>query len=179
MGGTRRTISARARFRGRTGGLGRRPPDAGVAAMELGMVAPVLVALCMGIWDFGRVYMAQLQLSTALASGTEFAFAQGQSASGTALTTAVQSFVQTVSPVSLSTIAVSYNNGLGASNYYCVSGAPATYTLATSSTTACADGSMPGKFVSISGSFTFSPLFAPDQFLLPSTVTQSVVVRVQ
>ncbi len=151
----------------------------GVASLELGLVAPTLITICIGISDFSVVYHKQLQLSSALAAGAEYAFNKGQSESGTTLSNDVASFVQAISAVTLSSVTSSVNGGNIATDYYCVSGSPPTFGGPYSSGASCADGSTAGQFISITGSYTYTPTFRANKAFLPGTFTQSVIVRLQ
>jgi len=151
----------------------------GVASLELGLVAPTLITICIGIADFGIVYHKQLQLSSALAAGALYAFNKGQSESGTTLSNDVASFVQSISAVSLSSVTSSVNGGNVATSYYCVSGNPATYSGPYSAGASCADGSTAGQFISISATYSYSPIFRANKAFLPGSFTQSVITRLQ
>jgi hypothetical protein len=154
---------------------------AGIAALELGLLAPVLILLIVAMSDFSMVYHKQMQLSAALTAGAEYAFTTGQTESGTTLTTDVTNFVKTVSAVTLSSASASYNGGLIAADYYCVKGSPPTYSGPYVSGFLCVDGSgsTAGKYISISGSFTYTAIFAADQHFFPTAFTQTVLVRLQ
>jgi Flp pilus assembly protein TadG len=151
----------------------------GVASVELGLVAPTLITLCVAISDFSIVYHKQLQLSSALTAAAEYAFARGQSETGTALASDVASFTQAISAVSLGSVTANFNGGLAATNYYCVTGSPATYSGPYSSGATCPDGSTAGQFVSISATYSYTPMFGANKAFLPGTYTQSVIVRLQ
>lgn len=165
------------RFQRTRPGCGR----SGVAAMELGLVAPVLILLLVAMADFSVVFHKEMQLSAALAAGAEYAFTAGQTESGTALTTDVSNFVNTISAVTLSSVSSSYNGGLIAADYYCVKGSPPVYSGPFLSGYPCTDGSgsTAGRYISISGSFTYTPIFKTDSKFLPTTFSQSVLVRLQ
>jgi hypothetical protein len=167
--------------RGSARGFGRGAARAGVAAMELGLVAPVPILLLVAMSDFSMVYHKQLQLSAALAAGAVYAFTAGQTESGTALTGDVTNFVNTVSAVTLSSVSATYNGGLVASGYYCVKGSPPVYSGPYISGFPCLDGSggTAGKYISISGSFTYTAIFKVDSKFFPSAFTQTVLVRLQ
>jgi Flp pilus assembly protein TadG len=165
---------------------------AGVAAMEFALVTPVLVWLFIGVADFSMAYHDQLEVSSALSAGAEYAFTQGQTTSQTVQTldTNVQNFVTNVIGLNLkgasSTVSVAYNNGLtstsstlSSASCYCVSGSPATYTASASCGAACGDGSTSGTWVSITGSFTYTPMFAGDSIFFPSALSQTIVVRLK
>jgi len=154
---------------------------AGVAALELGLLAPVLILLLVAMSDFSLVYHKQMQLSAALAAGAAYSFTAGQTESGTVLTADVTNFVNTVSAVTLSSVSATYNGGMIAADYYCVKGSPPVYTGPYVSGYPCADGSgsTAGKYISISGSFTYTAIFTVDQRFFPAAFTQTVLVRLQ
>jgi Flp pilus assembly protein TadG len=152
---------------------------AGVASVELALLAPVLLLFVTSLTDLSLIFHKQLQLSSALTSGAEYGFTQGQSESGTALTADVINFVQTLSGGTLSSVTATYNNGLVAADYYCVSGSPAVYTGPYAAGAACADGSTAGKFLSITGTFTYTAMFKADKALFGNSFSQTVVVRLQ
>jgi hypothetical protein len=126
--------------------LGRR----GVASVELGLVAPTLITMCVAISDFSIVYHKQLQI-----------------------------FLQAISAVNLSSASASFNGGLNAADYYCVSGSPATYSGPYNIGSTCTDGSTAGQFISISATYSYTPMFGANKAFLPGTYTQSVIVRLQ
>jgi Flp pilus assembly protein TadG len=152
---------------------------AGVASVELALLAPVLLLFVTSLTDLSMIFHKQLQLSSALTSGAEYGFTQGQSESGAALTADVINFVQTLSGGTLSSVTATYNNGLVATDYYCVSGLPAVYTGPYAAGTACADGSIAGKFLSITGTFTYTAMFKADKAFFGNSFSQTVVVRLQ
>jgi Flp pilus assembly protein TadG len=156
-------------------GCGRR----GVASLELGLVAPVLITICIAVTDFSIVYHKELQLSSVLTAGLEYAFNKGQSETGTTLSSDVAGFVQTISGVNLSSVTSSVNGGKIATDYYCLTGYPATYSGPYGSGTLCTDGSTAGQFISITASFTYTPIFSPDKAFLPGTFTQTTYTRLQ
>jgi Flp pilus assembly protein TadG len=159
----------------------RKSWNAGVAAMEFALLAPFLFALFAGVADFSIAYHYQMQVASALAAGAQYAFSQGQNESGSTLTNDVTSFVNKISPVTLSSVTASYNNGLDASSCYCVSGSPPAYTGPATCGSACSDGSgsTAGKYVSITGSFSYTPLFVLDQAFFSGAFSQTVTARLQ
>lgn len=50
----------------------------GIAAVELALVAPVLVAVLVGIWDFGRFTYENARLTSAAGAGAQFLFHVGK-----------------------------------------------------------------------------------------------------
>lgn len=160
--------------------LGSKSHKAGVAALELALVAPIFVVLLLGISDLSMAFHQQLQMSSAVAAGAQYAFARGQVGdTGSTLTTEVNSFVNAISPFSLTVTSIYNNHNNSATNCYCVSGTAPTYSSTMSCGATCTDGSTAGKFVSISGQFTYAPMFSPDSALFPKPFTQTVTVRLQ
>jgi Flp pilus assembly protein TadG len=159
----------------------RRSGNAGAAAVELALLAPAFVSLLVGVADFSMAYHDQLQLSSALAAGAEYAFTKGQTESGSTLSTDVTNFVTSVSPISLTSVTASYNNGLSASSCYCVHGSTPSYTLSAACGTTCLDGSgsTSGKYISIFASFTYTAIFTADQVFFSGPFTQTVTARLQ
>ncbi len=153
----------------------------GVASLEMALVTPVLIMFAVALADCSMVYHKQLQLSSALSAAAEYAFTLGQSESGTTLTSAVSSFLQTISPVSLSSVTVTYNGGLIASDYYCVTGSPPVFSGPFAAGAACTDGSgsTAGRYISITGNFTYTPIFKADSGMFPNPISQTVMVRLQ
>jgi len=155
-------------------GLGR----SGVAAVEMGMVAPILIGITAGISDCSLAYHEELQLSSTLASAAEYAFNKGQAETGSALTGDVTSFVNAVSPVTLSSVSVTYYGGAASTSYYCVSAA-GVFTGSYTQGAACNDGSgsTAGQYITISGSFAYKAVFPTDKAFMPTSYTQTVIVR--
>jgi Flp pilus assembly protein TadG len=144
-------------------------------------VAPLFVALLLGVSDLTMAFHRQLQLSSALAAGAQYAFVHGQTETGSTLTTDVTNFVNAISPFTLTTVTSNYNNGLSTTSCYCVSGTTPTYSDTMTCGATCTDGSgsTAGKFVSISGKFTYTPLFSLDSAFFANPFTQTVTVRLQ
>ncbi len=151
------------------------------AAVEFGALAPMLITFCVGVIDLSFMFQKELQLTSALASGAEYAFTQGQTESGGALTNDVSAFLQAISGVSLASVTVTYNGGLDANAYYCVTGFPAVFSGPYAAGSACSDGSgaTAGKFITLQASFAYTPIFKQDKALMPTSYTQSVIVRLQ
>jgi Flp pilus assembly protein TadG len=154
---------------------------AAAASVELALLLPIFVGLFLGLTDFSFAYHRQLQLSAVLAAAGQYAFAQGQTESGTTLANDVTSFASTVTTVPLTAITASYNGGLSASSCYCISGANRTYSAAMTCGALCTDGSgsTAGKFITISGTITYSAMFSMDLLFFANPMSQTVTVRLQ
>ncbi|MGD0108582.1 MAG: pilus assembly protein TadG-related protein [Rhodopila sp.] len=109
------------------------------------------------------------------------AFTQGQTESGSTLTTDVKTSVNVITPISLTTVTANHSNGLSSRSCYCIDGLPPARSAAMTCGATCTDGSgsTAGKFVSIAGSFTYMALFPGDQVFFSNPYTQTVTVRVQ
>jgi Flp pilus assembly protein TadG len=164
-------------FPTRLGPLGQ----AGAAAVEFALSAPFLIFFFIGTADFAIAYHRAIQLSEALTAGALYGFTQGQTESGSTLTSDVTSFVQSVSAVTLSSVTAAYNGGLAAASCYCVQGAALTFTGPVTCGSTCTDGSgsTAGKYLTITGTFTYTPMFPSDQMFFTSPLTQTVLVRVK
>ncbi len=166
--------SRRAGRRRRPDGLGR----SGMAALEMGLCAPVLVAFIAGVSDCSFVYHEKLQLAAVLTAGAEYAFNKGQSETGSTLVNDVTAFVTAASPITLSTVSATYYGGATSTSYYCVS-TTGVFTGGYTKGQACTDdsGAVAGQFISISGTFSYAAIFPADTTFMPTTFPQTVIVR--
>jgi Flp pilus assembly protein TadG len=158
--------------------LNRHLGRAGVAALEMGLVSPVLIALAAGISDCSLAFHKKLQLSSAILAGAEYAFNKGQSETGTTLQTDVTTFITAASPVTLSAVSATYYGGASSTSYYCVS-KTGVITGSYTQGAACTDGSgsVAGQYILLSGSVSYTAVFPTDKAFMPNTFTQSVFVR--
>jgi Flp pilus assembly protein TadG len=164
--------------------LGR--DNTGAAALEFAILAPVFAVIMIGIVDFSFAFYSKLQLASAVSTGAQYAYINGQSLTSSTVATFltnVQNVVKSASALSLPTPTVMYNNSTtnaNANNCYCISVSPQTWT-ATTCGNACSgtNSQTAGKFVSITGTYTYTPIFATDQFLKTGAMTESAIVRVQ
>jgi Flp pilus assembly pilin Flp len=144
--------------------------EGGVALVEFALLAPVLALLCVGAIDFGLAFASQLQLAAAVDEGAQYAFLTGPAVQASS----VQTVVQTATPLPGITAAVSYS----ATSCYCPTGTPPALATQTCGM-ACPDGTMPGKFLSISAQYTYAPIFPSYALIANPTFSETVTVRVQ
>jgi Flp pilus assembly pilin Flp len=144
--------------------------ESGVALVEFALLAPVLAVLCVGTIDFGLAFAAQLQLAAAVDEGAQYAFLTGSGVQASA----VQTVVKTATPLPSVTATVSYNS----TSCYCPTGTPPALATQTCGV-ACPDGSMPGKFLSITAQYTYAPIFPSYGLIANPNLSESVTVRVQ
>jgi Flp pilus assembly protein TadG len=161
-------------------GKASRRRDAGGAAPEFALLAPIFVAILVAITDFTMVYHRQLQLGSVLAAAAEYGFTKGQTESGATLTTDITTFISAVSPITLTNVSASYNMA-DTTGCYCVKGSPYTFTGPATCGATCTDGSgsTAGQYLVISGAFSYTALFPPDQAMFASSYSQTVLARLK
>jgi Flp pilus assembly protein TadG len=143
--------------------------------MELAIVGPVLVTLMIGGVDFGAAMLSKAQIIQALSGAAAYATLAGQNSSVTQATivTNTESIAGAVSSpflVKKSTNAV-VNNG-AASGSVCCPGS--SWSCSTASGFTCSDGSSPGTYITITATYTFTPLFSGDTRLVGKTLTGTI-----
>lgn len=138
----------------------------GAAAVEFGLLAPMLVAILVPMVDFGMGTYQKMRVQDAAEAGAQYALVHGYSASS--ITSAAQSATTLGANVS-----VTPSEACG-----CIT---ATGTVNTSygappcTADACPDGSTPGTFVTVATQSTYSLLLAPTTLL---TLSGTAVVRI-
>lgn len=144
----------------------QRKRESGIVAVELALAAPVLIAIVLGIAQFGWLLANSVMVaSAASAAAQNFAFQRG--------TTVPYSSTQTQMTSSSSWLK-SQNLTLSTS----VNGTPCS--TDTSCATALTGGT--GQAAAITVAYTFTPLLRGSIFgiaAMPSTLTTTVVARVQ
>jgi Flp pilus assembly protein TadG len=150
--------------------LKRFPRDQrGVAAVDLGIVTPILVlcALCVG--NLGRFALQKTWVTYAASAGAEYAVAHGFNA--TPITTAATAAAR-VSGISVSPDPSEF--------YGC---ATATGVTASTQGAICpsntSTGGTAGKYVSVTATMPFAAMFNAAGISYPSTLTATAVVRIQ
>jgi Flp pilus assembly protein TadG len=174
-----------------------------VAALEVALLTPALLALLAFTVDFGMYLYAGLQLSNAVSAGATYAITNGQltlansagCASATPACLTVSSFrfnistlVQNAVSPNVSSPTIYYNtssssasdtDGIYNSCYCPDSTQAAASQVPVTCGTACSDGTQAGCFVVIQASSPFTPLFLNYSWLPSTTLTKSAWVRVQ
>ena len=139
----------------------------GAAAVEFGLVAPMLVALLVPMVDLGMGTYNKMRVQDAAEAGAQYALSHGYS------TSSITSAAQNATSLG-ATVSVTPSEACG-----CIT---ATGTVDTSSygsppctPNACSDGSTPGTFVGVATQTTYTPLLAPTTSL---TLNGTAVVRI-
>jgi Flp pilus assembly protein TadG len=168
--------------------------------VELALVAPMMLILLAGIIDFARVYDQELELSTAVAAAAEYALinaANINSASAATLAATLSGIVANSNGAAWAGATVTVNDGAtsavangtttssgtatNANSCWCPTGNSTTWAWGAAVTcgSACAGGTLAGKFVSISGTRSFTAIFGNYGLIGNTTLHQSTMVQAQ
>ncbi len=144
----------------------------GNAILEFAFVFPVLLALIGGVADFGLYIWTRARLLDAISYGAQYAFLVG---TATGANGNIQSAVQKVANSSFSGTTVTVTGPA----CYCISGSnPAT--MATQSCAVkCGGVALPGTYVIIQASYTYSPIFPVLSTYLNTTMYENITLRVK
>jgi Flp pilus assembly protein TadG len=182
-------------------GLGGRHRISGLAALEFALTAPLLSALFIGSVDSAQVYVATLQLSSAVTAGVNYALmnqASANSTSGASLGSSIATIVGNINGTGWASGSVVINNGptvsfaggvnstsgtaANANSFYCLTGSPGSWTWGTAQagpSAPCGSTAVTaGKFVTISATVSITPVISGLSFV-SGTVSQSVAIQVQ
>ena len=171
----------------------------GVAAVEFAILAPVFGLVFAGMADLGGVLYTQFRLNAAVSAGANYALinaASVSSTSGATLSSTIAAVVENNAGSNWANDTVVVNNGpsttitSGASSSSgTASNADSCYCPTLSSTIAwgsaatcgssCAGGGLAGKFVTISATRTYQPLFSSYGIVQNGTITVNNTVETQ
>lgn len=118
----------------------------GLAAIEFALVAPLLLLLVTGAFDFGRGLWYQQQVASAAQAGAVYAAAQGWNATAANIDSAI---------TTATSLAVSASP---APAWICGCPGASTGIMSISCGSACPDGSSPAHYVTVSAQASYSPL---------------------
>jgi Flp pilus assembly pilin Flp len=142
------------------------PPrgEAGIAALELGLMAPFLALMVVAAGEVGFTMIRGMQAQNAAEAGAVYASRNGLDLSG-------------ISSAVLNATSVPGLTATPAPTQFC--GCPSTSGITEVSCTAtCSDDSAPGMYSRISAQITREPLLSISGLLVPQTVTGQAVVRI-
>lgn len=139
----------------------RRSWRAGNSAIEFALVAPVLLTMLMGVADYGTEVFYKAELQRAVRAGAQYA-------TNTAHATDQAGITQTIQQASALTGIVVANL---VDTCKCANGTAVACTGAT-----CADGSSVGNYVTISGTYTYTPFISYFR-AGPRTLSSTLSVR--
>jgi Flp pilus assembly protein TadG len=171
-----------------------------VAAVEFGLVAPIFCLLFAGMVDFGGTVYMRLQLESAVSTGINYALinaASVSSTSGGSLASSIAALVANDVGGSLTSGSIVINSGptatiahgaatsggtaSNADSCYCPTGSPTGWSFGAAATCGgtCASGGLAGKFVTVSITQTYSPLFANYGLVTNGAITAAAIVQTQ
>ena len=174
--------------------------DRGTAAVELALTSPLLLILLAGIVDFGRVYREEIELSAAVAAAAQYALVNAASINSTnaaTLAATLSGIVANSNGAGWAGATVTVNDGAtstlvggvpgssgtaaNANSCWCPTGTATGWGWGVAATcgTACAGGTLAGKFVTITGTRSFTAVFSNYGLIGNSTLHQSAMVQSQ
>lgn len=174
----------------------------GVAAVEFALIAPTLILVLVGLIDLGGMIYTRFQLDAALNAGANYAMvnaASVNSTSGAGLASTLAGLVSSGQTTNGNNSSITVNSGPTASSSggtvttggtasaadscYCPTGAASssvTWGTAQTCGATCTGGGYAGKFVLLSASVNYSPIFSGYGIVSASgTITSSSLVQVQ
>ena len=173
----------------------------GTAAVEMALISPMLMILLAGIIDFGRAYREEIELSSAVAAASQYALlnaANINSTNAASLAATLSGIVANSNGAGWAGATVSVNDGAtstvtngsttssgtaaNANSCWCPTGASAaawSYGTAATCGSACAGGTLAGKFVTITGTRAFTAIFGNYGLISNTTLHQSAIVQAQ
>ncbi len=142
----------------------------GGAAVEFGFIAPILFLMIAGMIDFSFYIGTRIELEQALRAGGQYALKDYND------TVTIEAAVKNATDLTPLTVTYNPTTDLFCE---CPDGSPNTCPGDTSFAY-CAGDILPAKFITISGSTTFDPMFADLPGLAANmTVSQQLTLRVQ
>jgi len=181
---------------------GRRPRTdrRGSAALEFALMTPILTTLFIGSVDAAQIYVAQLNLSSAVYAGVNYSLvnqSQATSTNGATLANAIATIVGNLNGSGSASGTIVVNNGptvtftngtntasgtaSNADSYYCMTGSPGSWSWGTAQSSSISCGTnLPyaGKFVTITATVNVAPII-PGLNFVSGTLSQSIAVQVQ
>jgi Flp pilus assembly protein TadG len=138
----------------------------GVAAVEFGLFAPILILTILATIEFGRYIGARIELEQALRAGAQYALKDHVDTAAIEAAvqnaTALSGIVVTVNPLACECPGGTSTPCRGEANY-----------------SACAGGILPAGYVVIAGATTYEPLFADlSWFPLDPDISETLTMRV-
>ena len=143
--------------------------DRGLAAVEFGLIAPVLIMLVLGLFDFGLAYRQQLNVNAAAEAGASYAVTNGFNATqiSSAVTSSVAGIQSSPAPTEF----------CGCPN--ATSGITQSSSPTPPCVVHCPDGSSPGVYVSVTALLSYTTVVPWPGITNPLQLTSNQMVRIQ
>ena len=154
----------------------------GVAAIELAIIAPILLLCTLCVADLGRFALAKTWVTDAASAGAEYAAAHADDEQyaptypmGSAFSAAIATVATSATPAT--NISVSPTPS---SSYGCATATGVTVsTQGATCPSGTSTGGTVGEYVSVTATMPFTALFSAAGISYPSTITRTAVVRIQ
>jgi Flp pilus assembly protein TadG len=190
---TRRAWSRRL---GASVGSGR----SGIAALEFCIIAPVLIFILAALVDLGNVMWLRMRLETSVSAATNYALANASTAgsqNGAALSTTMAQALGANLGAPLQSGTVVVNNGFtvtinkgiatvsgnatNADSCYCPTGSSPSWSWgsAVGCGSTCANGGYAGKYVTVTETQTYTPIFRTYGMVPNNQISAAGIVQVQ
>jgi Flp pilus assembly protein TadG len=177
-------------------GFGR----AGTAAVEMALITPMLLILLTSTIDFSRVYYEEITLSAGVAAASQYALinaANVNSTNAASLAASLSGIVANSNANNWAGASVTVNDGVtnsissggttttgtvaNANSCWCPTGTGGAWTWGSAATcgSACAGGTLAGKFVTVAGTRSFVAIFGNYGVIKNTTLHQNTIVQVQ
>jgi Flp pilus assembly protein TadG len=174
--------------------------NAGLAAVEFALLSPMLLLIFAGSIDLGGALYVKFRLDGAVSAGANYALVNAAnvgSANGATLAGNIATIVESSASASWANDTVVVNNGptetvtngiaspggtaANADQCYCLTGSPPNWSWGSAATcgSSCGGGGLAGKFVTITATHGFTPLFASYGIVHNGAITGSAVVQTQ
>jgi Flp pilus assembly protein TadG len=166
----------------------------------MALISPMLMILLAGIIDFGRAYQEEIELSSAVAAAAQYALlnvASINSTNAASLASTLSGIVANTNGAAWAGATVTVNAGASnsiaggvattsgtaanADSCWCPTGVSSAWNWGSAATcsSACAGGTLAGKFVTIAGTRQFTAIFTAYGLIGNITLHQSTIVQAQ
>jgi Flp pilus assembly protein TadG len=173
--------------------------ETGIAAIEFALLLPVLGLIVAGITDFGGVLLTRFRLDAAVSAGANYAMVNAtnvSSANGASLASNIASVVANNAGSTWANDTILVDNGpsetvtsgtyasggsaSNADNCYCPTiSSSIAWGAAVTCGNACGGGGIAGKFVTITATRTYSPLFSNYGLVTNNAISVTTAVQTQ
>jgi Flp pilus assembly protein TadG len=172
----------------------------GVAAVEFALIAPLFLLILVGVADFGGALYTKFSLDGTVAAAANYAIQNSSSVSstgGSGLAINLANIVASGHSANWANAMINVTNGPSATltagvittggtasnadTYYCPSksGATITWGASTANGATCANGGLSGRFVQITASRAYAPIFGSYNIVQSKTVSAIAMVQTQ
>lgn len=181
-------------------GLFARSQTSGIAALEFGLIAPLFAIMLAGTADLGDYLHITMRLNAAVSAGSNYAILNAGnvgSSGGAALAASIAALVASSTATNWANTTALVNNGptttiaagsatsggtpANADSCYCPTGSTGKWSwgAVVACGNSCTGGGTAGKFVVVTASRSFTPIFPAYGILGAGTITATTMVQTQ